>query len=146
MAKHNIRDCGICCELSLVLRMFIMTDVEFIINGCLLTDVDEMQNCSCCGTYACCPLTPQGAVPEALRGRRIFSLDLLSLTAGSSMRGEFEKRMKDLISFFQKNADEVIVFIDEIHTLIGAGKAAGSMDASQILKVPLARGEIVYAP
>ncbi|OEH77793.1 hypothetical protein cyc_06087 [Cyclospora cayetanensis] len=85
----------------------------------------------------------EGAVPESLRNRRIFSLDLLSLSAGSAMRGEFEKRMKEIISYLQENVDEVILFIDEIHTLIGAGKAAGSMDASQILKVPLARGEIV---
>lgn len=60
------------------------------------------------------------------------------------MRGEYEKRMKEIIAYLQAHADEVILFIDEIHTLIGAGKAAGSMDASQILKVPLARGEIVY--
>lgn len=82
-------------------------------------------------------------MPDTLRKRRIFSLDLLSLSAGSSMRGEFEKRMKEIIAYLQQHVDEVILFIDEIHTLIGAGKAAGSMDASQILKVPLARGEIV---
>ncbi|KAL8446478.1 hypothetical protein Emed_004932 [Eimeria media] len=86
----------------------------------------------------------EGAVPDSLKNRRIFSLDLLSLTAGSSMRGEFEKRMKDVIAYLQQHVNEVILFVDEIHTLIGAGKAAGSMDASQILKVPLARGEIVY--
>ncbi|KAL8439470.1 hypothetical protein Efla_004669 [Eimeria flavescens] len=85
----------------------------------------------------------EGAVPDSLKKRRIFSLDLLSLTAGSSMRGEFEKRMKDIIAYLQQHVDDVILFVDEIHTLIGAGKAAGSMDASQILKVPLARGEIV---
>lgn len=85
----------------------------------------------------------QGAVPDSLANRRIFSLDLLSLTAGSSMRGEFEKRMKLIITYLQKHADTVILFIDEIHTLIGAGKTAGSMDASQMLKVPLARGEIM---
>ncbi|KAL8273337.1 hypothetical protein Esti_002741 [Eimeria stiedai] len=85
----------------------------------------------------------EGAVPDSLKNRRIFALDLLSLTAGSSMRGEFEKRMKDVISYLQQHSEEVILFVDEIHTLIGAGKAAGSMDASQVLKVPLARGEIV---
>ncbi|CDJ39981.1 hypothetical protein ETH_00033870 [Eimeria tenella] len=85
----------------------------------------------------------EGAVPESLRKRRIFALDLLSLSAGSAMRGEFEKRMKEVVSYLQNNVEEVILFVDEIHTLIGAGKAAGSMDASQMLKVPLARGEIV---
>ncbi|KAL8431427.1 hypothetical protein ACSSS7_005286 [Eimeria intestinalis] len=72
----------------------------------------------------------EGAVPDSLKNRRIFSLDLLSLTAGSSMRGEFEKRMKDVISYLQQHVNEVILFVDEIHTIIGAGKAAGSMDAT----------------
>ena len=83
-------------------------------------------------------------MPKALRGRKIYSLDLLNLSAGTSMRGEFEKRMKEIIAFMQRNKKEVIMFVDEIHTLVGAGKTAGSSDATQILKVPLARGEIVY--
>ncbi|KAL8439474.1 hypothetical protein Efla_004673 [Eimeria flavescens] len=85
----------------------------------------------------------EGAVPSSLRGRRIFSLDLLNLSAGTSMRGEFEKRMKEIIAFLQRHKKEVILFVDEIHALVGAGKTAGSSDATQILKVPLARGEIV---
>ncbi|OEH77791.1 heat shock protein [Cyclospora cayetanensis] len=85
----------------------------------------------------------EGAVPRALRGRRIFSLDLLNLSAGTSMRGEFEKRMKEIISYLQEHKKSVILFVDEIHSLVGAGKAAGSSDATQILKVPLARGDIV---
>lgn len=83
-------------------------------------------------------------MPKALRGRRIFSLDLLNLSAGTSMRGEFEKRMKEIIAYLQRHKNDVILFVDEIHTLVGAGKTAGSSDATQILKVPLARGEIVY--
>ncbi|CDJ59549.1 heat shock protein, putative, partial [Eimeria maxima] len=78
-----------------------------------------------------------------LRGRRIISLDLLNLSAGTSMRGEFEKRMKEIITFLQRRKKDVILFVDEIHTLVGAGKTSGSSDATQILKVPLARGEIV---
>lgn len=85
----------------------------------------------------------EDAVPKALRGRRIFSLDLLNLSAGTSMRGEFEKRMKEIIAYLQRHKNDVILFVDEIHTLVGAGKTAGSSDATQILKVPLARGEIV---
>lgn len=82
-------------------------------------------------------------MPKGLRGRRIISLDLLNLSAGTSMRGEFEKRMKEIIAYLQRNKKEVILFVDEIHTLVGAGKTSGSSDATQILKVPLARGEIV---
>ncbi|CDI83892.1 hypothetical protein EAH_00045490 [Eimeria acervulina] len=85
----------------------------------------------------------EGAVPKGLRGRRIISLDLLNLSAGTSMRGEFEKRMKEIITFLQRRKKDVILFVDEIHTLVGAGKTSGSSDATQILKVPLARGEIV---
>lgn len=82
-------------------------------------------------------------MPKGLRGRRIISLDLLNLSAGTSMRGEFEKRMKEIITFLQRRKKDVILFVDEIHTLVGAGKTSGSSDATQILKVPLARGEIV---
>lgn len=91
-----------------------------------------------CEVFVC-----QGAVPEALRNRRIFSLDLLNLSSGTSMRGEFEKRMRDIIKYLQNHRKDVILFIDEIHTLVGAGKSSGAMDATQMLKVPLARGEIV---
>ncbi|KAL8273334.1 hypothetical protein Esti_002738 [Eimeria stiedai] len=85
----------------------------------------------------------EGAVPSSLKGRRIFSLDLLNLSAGTSMRGEFEKRMKEIIAFLQRHKRDFILFVDEIHTLVGAGKTTGSSDATQILKVPLSRGEIV---
>ena len=82
-----------------------------------------------------------GAVPETLTGKRLLSLDLGSMIAGSKYRGEFEERLKETIKEVKKQGN-VILFIDEFHTLIGAGKAEGSMDAANILKPALARGEL----
>jgi len=82
-----------------------------------------------------------GKVPETLTGKRLLSLDLGSMIAGSKYRGEFEERLKDTIKEVKKQGN-VILFIDEFHTLIGAGKAEGSMDAANILKPALARGEL----
>jgi len=82
-----------------------------------------------------------GKVPETLTGKRLLSLDLGSMIAGSKYRGEFEERLKDTIKEVQKQGN-VILFIDEFHTLVGAGKAEGSMDAANILKPALARGEL----
>ncbi len=86
-------------------------------------------------------LITSGKVPETLIGKRLLSLDLGSMIAGSKYRGEFEERLKDTIKEVHK-AGNVILFIDEFHTLIGAGKAEGSMDAANILKPALARGEL----
>ena len=82
-----------------------------------------------------------GKVPETLTGKRILSLDLGSMIAGSKYRGEFEERLKDTIRDVKKQGN-VILFIDEFHTLVGAGKAEGSLDAANILKPALARGEL----
>ena len=86
-------------------------------------------------------LIVSGKVPETLTGKRILSLDLGSMIAGSKYRGEFEERLKDTIQEVHKQGN-VILFIDEFHTIIGAGKAEGSMDAANILKPALARGEL----
>ncbi len=82
-----------------------------------------------------------GKIPETLVGKRLLSLDLGSMIAGSKYRGEFEERLKETIKEVQKQGN-IILFIDEFHTLVGAGKAEGSMDAANILKPALARGEI----
>ncbi len=84
----------------------------------------------------------EGDVPDSLKGRKILALDLGSLVAGSKFRGEFEERLKAVIEEVQKSDGEVILFIDELHTLVGAGAAEGSMDASNLLKPALARGEL----
>ena len=82
-----------------------------------------------------------GVVPEKMKGKRIYTLDLPGLIAGSKYRGEFEERMKGLISEVEA-AGNIILFLDEIHTMIGAGGAEGAIDASSILKPSLARGEL----
>jgi ATP-dependent Clp protease ATP-binding subunit ClpB len=83
-----------------------------------------------------------GDVPETLRDRQVLSLDMGALVAGAKYRGEFEERLKAVLKEIEKRAGEVILFIDEIHTLVGAGAAEGSMDASNMLKPALARGEL----
>ncbi len=83
-----------------------------------------------------------GDVPETLKNRRLLSLDLGSLIAGAKFRGEFEERLKAVLSEISAAAGEIILFIDEMHTLVGAGKADGAMDASNMLKPALARGEL----
>ncbi len=81
-------------------------------------------------------------VPEPLQGKRIWSLDLGALVAGAKYRGEFEERLKKVLAAIQDSCGEIILFIDEIHTIVGAGKAEGSLDASNMMKPMLARGEI----
>ena len=81
-------------------------------------------------------------VPEILFGKRILALDLASMIAGTKYRGEFEDRLKALVSEVSSSAGEIFLFIDELHTLIGAGKTDGAMDAGQMLKPALARGEL----
>lgn len=83
-----------------------------------------------------------GEVPEGLKGKRILSLDMGALIAGAKFRGEFEERLKSVLNELSKKEGSVILFIDEIHTMVGAGKAEGSMDAGNMLKPALARGEL----
>jgi len=83
-----------------------------------------------------------GDVPESLRNKKLMALDMGALIAGAKYRGEFEERLKSVLSEVTSAAGEIILFIDEMHTLVGAGKAEGAMDASNLLKPALARGEL----
>ena len=84
----------------------------------------------------------QGDVPESLKDKKVLSLDLGALIAGAKYRGEFEERLKSVLSEIESSNGQIILFIDEMHTLVGAGKADGAMDASNLLKPALARGEL----
>ncbi|TDC02165.1 ATP-dependent Clp protease ATP-binding subunit, partial [Actinomadura bangladeshensis] len=81
-------------------------------------------------------------VPETLRGKRIVQLDLSGLVAGTRYRGDFEERLKKVVDEIREHGDELVVFIDEIHTIVGAGSAEGAVSAGNMLKPPLARGEL----
>lgn len=84
----------------------------------------------------------KGDVPDSLKNKKIFALDMGSLIAGAKYRGEFEERLKAVLDEVKKSEGEIILFIDEIHTIVGAGKTEGSMDAGNLLKPLLARGEL----
>ncbi|POA17107.1 ATP-dependent chaperone ClpB [Pseudomonas sp. FW300-N1A1] len=83
-----------------------------------------------------------GEVPDGLKGKRLLSLDMGALIAGAKYRGEFEERLKGLLNELSKQEGQIILFIDELHTMVGAGKGEGSMDAGNMLKPALARGEL----
>ena len=84
----------------------------------------------------------RGDVPTSLKDKTIFSLDMGSLIAGAKFRGEFEERLKAVLGEIKKSEGRIILFIDELHTIVGAGKTEGSMDAGNLLKPMLARGEL----
>ena len=84
----------------------------------------------------------RGDVPENLKTKQLYSLDMGALVAGAKYKGEFEERLKAIVNEVTKSNGEIILFIDEIHTLVGAGKGEGAMDAANILKPALARGDL----
>ena len=81
-------------------------------------------------------------MPEGLRGHKLYALDMGALIAGAKYRGEFEERLKAVLNEVEKSEGKIILFIDELHTIVGAGKTEGSMDAGNLLKPMLARGEL----
>src|SRR5690606_30329979 len=81
-------------------------------------------------------------VPESLRSKKLMALDMGALIAGAKYRGEFEERLKAVLKEIEAAAGEIILFIDEMHTLVGAGKSEGAMDAANLIKPALARGEL----
>ena len=86
----------------------------------------------------------RGDVPEGLKGKRVWALDIGAMLAGSKYRGEFEERLKAVLTEVQNAAGELILFIDELHTIVGAGAAEGAVDAANLLKPMLARGCLLY--